>query len=140
MKDCIFCNIVEKKSDAEIVYEDEEVIALLDIKPFKPGHTLVIPKEHFETIYDIPEDVIAHLYKVVRKVAIAVKKAVNAEGINIIQSNERAGLQGIFHFHTHVIPRYFGDKLSRLGAVWESNVQAERKELTPVAEKIRRLI
>ena len=137
---CIFCRIVSKKADAEIVYEDEKVLALLDLKPFNPGHTLVVPKGHFETIYDIPEDMIAQLYKVVKKVAIAVKKATNAEGINIIQSNELAGNQGIFHFHTHVIPRYFGDKLSDLGPVWESSIQAERKELKDEAERIRRFI
>jgi len=140
MKDCIFCRIASKKADAEILYEDDKVLALLDMKPFNPGHALVIPREHFETIYDIPEDIIAHLYKIVKKIAIAVKKATNAEGINTIQSNELAGNQGIFHFHTHVIPRYFGDALSDLGPVWESTIQAERKELKDEAERIRRFI
>ena len=138
--ECIFCRIVSKKADAEILYEDEKVLALLDLKPFNPGHSLVVPKEHFETIYDIPEDIIAHLYKVVKKVAIAVKKAMGAEGINIIQSNELAGNQGIFHFHAHVIPRHFGDKLSDLGPVWESSIEAGREELKDGAERIKRFI
>ncbi len=140
MENCIFCRIADKKVDAEIIYEDEEVMALLDIKPFNPGHVLVVPRKHFETIYDIPEDIIAHLYKVVKKVAMALKQAVDAEGVNTIQSNELAGNQGIFHFHTHVIPRYFGDKLSELGPVWESSIEVEMKELEPVAERIRRFI
>jgi len=131
---------VKKKSKASIIYEDDKVLALLDIKPFKLGHTLVIPKVHWENIYDIPEDSISQLYKVVKKVAMALKKAVGADGISVIQSNERGGSQGIFHFHTHVIPRYHGDKLNKLGVVWESDIQAEKKKLEAVAEKIRRFV
>lgn len=137
MSDCIFCRIVRKEIESSIIYEDENVLALLDIKPFKTGHALVIPKEHFENIYDIPEDVIAQIYRIVKRIAVAVKKSIKPEGISIIQSNEVAGSQGIFHFHTHVIPRYFGDKINQVGVIWESNTMLTKKELEPVAEKIR---
>ena len=137
LTDCIFCKIVRREFPASIICEDDKVIAILDIKPFSPGHTLVIPKEHVENIYDIPEDTIAHLYKIVKKLAIAVKKGIKSEGISIIQSNEAAGSQGIFHFHTHIIPRYYGDKIHQVGVIWESGVTVEPEELNPFAEKIK---
>lgn len=140
LKSCIFCRIVERKEPAEILYEDEKVMALLDLKPFNPGHSLVIPKEHFENIYDIPEDVIAQLYRIVKRVAVALKKAMDSEGISIIQSNEAGGSQGIFHFHTHVIPRYFSDELSRLGPVWESAIEAEKDELRAVSKAVKKFM
>lgn len=140
LTDCIFCKIVRKEIEVSTIYEDDKVLAFLDIKPFSPGHILVIPKEHFENIYDISEDTIAHLYKIVKKMAMVVKRGVNAEGISVIQSNEIAGSQGIFHFHTHVIPRYFGDKINQVGVIWESNVVVDKKELNPVAEKIKNCI
>lgn len=133
--DCVFCRIASKKVDAEIIYEDEKVLALLDIKPFNPGHVLVIPRKHFENIFEIPEDVIAHLYEVVKKVAMALKKATDAEGVSIVQSNTVS--QGFFHFHTHVIPRYFDDGMP---IVWESDVIADRKELKTMADRIRKFV
>lgn len=132
---CIFCQIVEKKTEASILYEDELVMALLDIKPFNPGHALVIPKKHFENIFEIPEETIAHLYKIAKKVAIAVKKAVDAEGISIVQSNTVS--QGFAHFHTHVVPRYFDDGMP---IVWEGYSMVDGKELKPLAERIKRFI
>ena len=135
MQNCIFCKIVEKGIPASIVYEDDRVLAFLDIRPRNVGHTLVIPKSHAATIFDISEDDIANLYKVVQKISFAVKKAVNAEGINIIQSNIVS--QGVPHFHTHVLPRFFDDEMP---IVWESNNEAEQEELDEVAEKIRAVI
>lgn len=132
---CIFCQIVEKKADASIIYEDEKVMALLDIMPRNPGHTLVIPKVHRENIFEITEDEIGHLYRVVKKVAAAVKKAVNAEGISIVQSNKVS--QGFAHFHTHVVPRYFDDGMP---IVWEGDEKADKKELGKIAERIRRYL
>jgi histidine triad (HIT) family protein len=130
---------VEKEIGASIIYEDEEVLAFLDVKPLNIGHTLVISKKHFENIYDIPEDTISHLQKVVKKLAISVKKAMEADGITIIQNNETAGSQAIFHFHTHILPRYVGDKLNIVNSVWETNVLAGKEELEAAKEKIKNL-
>jgi len=138
LSDCIFCRIVRKEIESSTIYEDDKVLAILDVKPFKSGHTLIIPKGHFENIYDVPEDVIAQIYRIVKRVAIAIKKSIKPEGISIIQSNEVAGSQGIFHFHTHVIPRYFGDKINQVGVIWESNTMLTKKELDHVAENIRK--
>jgi histidine triad (HIT) family protein len=113
-ENCIFCKIVKKQAPASIIYEDQTVLAFLDLRPVNEGHTLVIPKSHYETIYDIPEDLIGKVHQKAKQIAIAVKKTVNAQGISIIQQNERAANQDIFHFHIHVIPRFEGQKLPRL--------------------------
>jgi histidine triad (HIT) family protein len=101
---CAFCDIAQKKAPASIVYEDEKVIAFMSIRPINIGHTLVVPKKHYENIYAIPEDEVAHLYRVVKKIAHAVQKAVNAEGIRIVQNNGEAAGQVVFHIHVHIIP------------------------------------
>jgi len=101
---CAFCNIAKKEAPASIVYEDEKVIAFMSIRPINIGHTLVVPKKHYENIYAIPEDEVAHLYTVVKKIAHAVQKAVNAEGIRIVQNNGEAAGQVVFHMHVHIIP------------------------------------
>jgi histidine triad (HIT) family protein len=133
---CQFCKIVRKEAPASYVYEDEHVAAFLDTRPLNEGHTLVIPKRHFETIYEVPDEEVAHLYKVVRRIALAVKKGVLAEGITISQHNERAAGQDIFHLHVHVIPRYEGQKLPRFEEIRET----PRERLDDVAQKIRRYL
>jgi histidine triad (HIT) family protein len=101
---CIFCKIVQKEAPASIIYEDEKVVAFLSIQPINVGHTLVVPKAHYENINDITEEEVSHLYKIVKKLAPAVKKAVDAEGIRIVQNNGEAAGQVIFHLHVHIIP------------------------------------
>jgi histidine triad (HIT) family protein len=101
---CTFCKIVRKEASASPVYEDDKVIAFLSIQPINIGHTLVVPKKHYENIYEMPEEEVAHLYKIVKKVAYAVKNAVSAEGIRIVQNNGEAAGQVIFHLHVHIIP------------------------------------
>jgi len=101
---CIFCKIVKKEAPASIAYEDEKVIAFMSVSPINIGHTLVIPKKHYENIYEIPEEEVAYLYKIVKKLSHAVQKAVNAEGIRLIQNNGATAGQVIFHLHVHIIP------------------------------------
>jgi histidine triad (HIT) family protein len=131
---CIFCKIARKQASASLVYEDEKVIAFLDTKPLNEGHTLVIPKEHYETIYEIPEEQIAYLHRIVKRTALAVKKATKADGISIFQQNGKAAGQEIFHLHVHVVPRYEGQKLPRFGEIPE----ASREKLNQVASNIRK--
>jgi histidine triad (HIT) family protein len=103
-EDCIFCSIIRKEAPANFVYEDDRVVAFLSNRPVNEGHTLVVPKKHYENIYDIPEEDIAYLFKIVKRVAHAVRDAMAAEGIRIVQNNGWAAGQVIFHFHVHVIP------------------------------------
>ncbi len=87
-----------------MVYEDEQVVAFLSNRPVNEGHTLVVPKKHYENIYKIPEEEAAYLFKIAKRVAHAVRDAVSAEGIRLVQNNGWAAGQVIFHIHVHVIP------------------------------------
>jgi histidine triad (HIT) family protein len=133
---CVFCKIVRKEAPASCVYEDDDVMAFLDIRPLNEGHTLVIPKKHYETIFEVPEEEVAYLYRIVKRVALAVKKGVNADGISITQHNGSAAGQDIFHVHVHVIPRYEGQKLPRFEEVQE----VSREKMDGVASKLRQYI
>lgn len=103
---CLFCGIVAGKIPAKKVYEDDHVIGFLDINPRNPGHTLVIPKKHFETILDMPEKEAGRLFESVQKVAVMVKNGTNSQGLSIGQSNGQAAGQVVRHVHVHVIPRF----------------------------------
>ena len=119
---------------ASLVYEDENVMAFLDIRPLNEGHTLIIPNAHYRSIFEIPQELLAYLHGITKRVAFAVKKATNADGISIIQQNGKAAGQDIFHLHVHVIPRYEGQKLPSFSAIAE----ADREKLSQTAAKIRK--
>ena len=108
-QECIFCKITKGEVPAVKVYEDNEVLAFMDIHPKHPGHTLVIPKDHIENIYGMPSETAARLMIVVQKIAVAVKNATDADGINISMNNESAAGQDVWHAHMHVIPRFNED-------------------------------
>jgi histidine triad (HIT) family protein len=130
---CIFCKIARKQVPASIIYEDETVMAFLDIQPLNEGHTLVIPKKHYVDIFDIPEDQLSKVYKVAKQVSAAIKKAANSDGISIIQQNGKAAGQDIFHFHVHAVPRFEGQKLPSFSTLKE----VERAKLNDTAKKIK---
>ena len=110
VEDCVFCKIVRKESFAYLVYEDEKVLAFLDNRPVSEGHTLVIPRAHYENLYTVPDDEVAYLFGIVKKVVLAVKAAVKADGIRIVQSNGSAAGQVVFHTHVHIISSYKNQK------------------------------
>lgn len=103
--DCLFCGIVSGKHGSFKVYEDDKVLAFLDIRPIHRGHTLVVPREHYENIHEIPDEVLAYVHMVAKRIAAAQQKAWSSPGIAIAQNNGRAAGQVIFHFHVHVIPK-----------------------------------
>jgi histidine triad (HIT) family protein len=107
--ECIFCKIIKGEIPSEKIYEDEHTFAFLDIHPINRGHTLVIPKEHHENIYETPPEVFANLMKSVQFLSGKVKSAVGAQGINIGINNEAAAGQLVFHLHAHIIPRWSDD-------------------------------
>jgi len=109
MEECLFCKIVAGEIPSQKVYEDSEHMAFLDINPRNPGHTLVIPKKHYQTVMEMPEREAGELFRVVKKIAVAVKRGMNADGVSIGQSNERAAGQVIPHVHFHVIPRFLSE-------------------------------
>lgn len=107
---CIFCGIAAGKKPSNKVYEDDKYIAFLDIFPFSRGHTLVCPKEHGETIWDMSEADIAGLFRVASKVSRAVVTAVGADGFRFVQNNGEAANQVVAHVHVHVIPVKMEDR------------------------------
>ena len=111
MSDCVFCKIIKGDIPAAKVYEDKNVLAFLDIAPVHPGHTLVIPKEHVETLHDIPDDVLKEVAVVTKRIADAIKRGVAADGISIGMSNGEAAGQVVPHAHLHIMPRRKNDGL-----------------------------
>ncbi len=135
MKECIFCKIAKGEIPCHKVYEDKEVIAFLDVLPAskKGGHTLVIPKKHYDTIEDVPEDLLDKIMKAAKKISVALLK--DADGVNIVQNNKKAAGQIIPHVHFHIIPRHNGDSI-RIEK-WESFKYADG-EAEKIAEILRK--
>ena len=106
---CLFCRIVEKKIPAEIVFENEEVLAFLDIQPIVKGHVLLIPKMHCEQLLDLPSASYEPLMAGAKRIATAQTRALGADGVNWMQNSGAAAGQEIFHFHIHLIPRMSED-------------------------------
>ena len=107
--DCIFCRIVDGDIPARVVYETDETLAFLDVNPLAPGHTLVIPKDHHETIEDLPGDLAASVFETLSEVVPAVEAAVEADASNVASNNGEAAGQEVPHVHGHVIPRFQND-------------------------------
>jgi len=109
MNDCIFCQIVAGKSPSWKVYENEHVYAFLDIHPASRYHTLVIPRKHYENIFDIPERELKEVMAVVRKLARLYREKLEIHHLQIVNSNGKEGQQDVFHIHFHIVPRNQGD-------------------------------
>ena len=111
----IFAKIIRGELPAEKIFENDKVLAFMDIMPRSPGHLLVIPKSSARNILDIDDENLCEVIKVVKKLAIASKKAMNATGVTIQQFSEADGGQEVFHLHFHIIPRYTGKPMNRPG-------------------------
>lgn len=110
-EDCIFCKIVSGDIPSFRLYEDEDTIAFMDINPANRGHALAIPKTHTPNLLESPDEALAVTVATAKKVARAVQKTVNPDGLNLVQANGPGAAQSVFHFHMHVIPRFTGDNL-----------------------------
>jgi histidine triad (HIT) family protein len=106
---CTFCDLIHGAGEASICYEDSDAVAFMDIQPVNAGHVLVVPRRHYEQIEDVPATLAAHLFAVASRLVPAVKKASDAEGINIIVNSGSAAGQDEPHYHIHVIPRCVDD-------------------------------
>jgi histidine triad (HIT) family protein len=132
MDDCVFCKIVKGEIPATKIYEDEIALAFLDIFPVSPGHTLVIPKEHYENFLAIPEETLRGVISASQKVAKAVVKGTGAEGFNFTQNNGKVAGQAVNHLHFHIIPRVEGDGLKH----WPHKDYTDGEE-QKISEKIK---
>ncbi len=109
MDNCIFCNIAKGNIPSYKLYEDDYTLAFLDAYPGGKGHTLIIPKTHYKDIFDTPDDIYHKIITVSIKMAKNLKKALNCEGVNLLQNSKPASGQTVFHIHVHLFPRWMGD-------------------------------
>lgn len=156
-KQCIFCQIISGKIQSKKVYDDEKVVALLDINPANPGHVLLLTKEHYSIMPQIPEDEIAHIFKIAKSLSNSMLRSIDAQGTNIIVANGVAAGQRAQHFMAHVIPRKENDGvnfvlpqkpmseqeiesvgnriISALGGAGESHEEEENQPLLKIFDK-----
>lgn len=109
--ECIFCKIIKNEIPSAKVVEDEKLVAFLDINPVNKGHALVVPKEHQETLLDIPENTLKEIMVAAKKIGKSMRKALKADGFNVSMNNFTAAGQEVMHAHIHIIPRFENDGL-----------------------------
>ena len=132
-ENCIFCKIANGEIPSSTVYEDERFRAILDLGPASKGHTLILPKDHFKDLTELPEEFAGGALCLAGKIGSAMKKELGAAGFNVVQNNGTEAGQTVFHFHVHIIPRYAGGPKM---VAWEPGVTVpeEREE---IAEKLK---
>lgn len=138
MNDCIFCKIINKKIPSAIIYEDEKTFVMLDIAPAtaKGGHTLVMPKKHYEFISEMPDDDIKAVSLTLKKLSKALLKF--GEGLNVLQNNKKIAGQYINHVHFHLIPRFSGDGITV--EKWVAHKYKDEREMDGIVKKIKSLL
>jgi len=132
--DCIFCKIIAGEIPAVKVLDDERVLAFMDINPSSRGHMLVVPKKHAENIFEVSESDLAAVTIAVKRCATAVKEALKAEGVTVLQLNGKASDQIVPHIHIHVMPRWENDGLSI--SSWEMK-PGDMEEIKGIARKVK---
>ena len=132
---CIFCEIIQGKKDGHFIYEDENHIGILDKYPIDTGHSLVMPREHFEKVTDMTAEKVGELFSKIPKIAKAVIETTKADAFSMAQNNGRAAKQIVPHVHIHIIPRY-----QSRGTIWTKREIAKENELKLLAERIRKSI
>ena len=131
---CIFCSIIAGRAPATVVYQDEHTLAFMDINPATSGHVLVVPRRHARDIFDVSEEDAQHVMRTVVRVARAIDRALEPDGVNLIQASRRAAFQSVYHFHMHIVPRWFGDGIA---PPWR-RVPGDPKALRETGARIRR--
>lgn len=141
MSDCEFCKIVSGEFKSSKIYEDDSILAFMDIQPVNEGHILIIPKKHVELIADLDDETSAKMFILTNKINKALRKSdLKLEGINYFLADGESGGQEVFHTHLHIYPRFDGDGF---GMVYNENyrkVLPKRAELDLIAEKVKNLL
>ena len=132
MSDCIFCKIVKGEIPASKVYENDTVVAFLDIAPVNIGHSLIIPKGHYKNIYETPEEIMTEMMKVAKILSKSIKEGLSADGINVTMNNDPAAGQIVMHSHIHIIPRLASDGFG----MWHGQRPYKEGEREEVVKKI----
>lgn len=131
-ENCIFCKIANGEIPSKTLYEDDLFRVILDLGPATKGHALIVPKEHFANLYELPDETAAQAMILAKKMAALMKDRLGCDGLNVIQNNGETAGQTVFHFHMHLIPRYEDDS-QKIG--WEPGKPKEEE-----LEEIRKLI
>ena len=131
--ECIFCRIINNHLPADIVYQNQTWLAFMDIKPVNLGHVLLVPKDHFRNLFDLPDDLLSQAGPLIKRLALAVKEATEADGVNIGWNNEAAAGQLVFHAHIHIMPRFSNDGHKH----WQGKTNLEPADFKTMAEKIK---
>jgi histidine triad (HIT) family protein len=132
-EDCIFCKIAAGEVPSEIVQEDDETVAFMDLNPWTRGHALVIPRNHYRNLYEIADEDLAASAAAAKRLAERMRDRLGCDGVNVLNACEPAAWQTVFHFHWHVIPRYEDDPLQLPTRPQE----ADKEDLAQVAEELR---
>ena len=133
-QDCIFCKIISGEIPSAVIYENSKFKVIMDIAPANKGHVLILPKEHYDNIYDIDTATAGELFELAVMTARALKSVLDCDGMNILQNNGTVAGQTVFHFHMHIIPRYEGDTVN-IG--WKE-LSYEDGEMEQLREAIRK--
>jgi histidine triad (HIT) family protein len=133
---CVFCHIANGAERAHVVFEDEASIAFLDARPLFPGHTLLIPRRHIETLADLPDDETGRFFTNAKLLSVAVERAMEAEGTFVALNNKVS--QSVLHLHVHIVPRRKGDGLR--GFFWPRTKYKSEEEMAAIAEQIRTVV
>ena len=133
-EDCIFCKIANGEIPSITIFENNEFRVFFDINPASMGHCLIVPKQHYNDIFDMDAETGGKLFSLATAIARALKKELNCEGLNVVQNNGSIAGQTVFHFHLHLIPRYSGDTVN-IG--WQPG-EADTEMLGQLAKKIRK--
>jgi len=133
---CIFCRIVAGDAPARVVAETEDAVAFLDANPLSPGHTLVIPRDHHETLGDLPADEGQAVFSLLHRLVPVVERAVDADATTVAFNNGRAAGQEVHHVHGHVVPRFEDDGLGPIHGLFDSRPRIDRTEMDEIGERI----
>ncbi len=113
MDNCIFCKILNKEIPSTLIFEDETISIIMDAFPESKGHCLIITKQHYKDLFEVPKETLNHIIQTSQKLAKAVKKSLNTDGIKMAQFNGKSAGQTVFHYHMHIIPAYSGVSFKR---------------------------
>ncbi len=129
---CIFCKIANGEIPSKTIYEDEDFRVILDLEPAAKGHSLILPKNHYRNLLELPDETAANAIVLAKKLAIQMKDKLKCDGLNVVQNNEEVAGQTVFHFHMHLIPRYKDDNQK---IDWEKS-KPSQEELEAIKNEI----
>lgn len=139
MKDnnCIFCKLANGEIPTNTLYEDEMFRVIFDLSPASKGHAIILPKEHYRNLFELPEEVAAKVMVVAKKLAIVMTEMFEADGFNLVQNNNECAGQTVFHFHLHLIPRYENDDVNKFWTPGEADAEELKKWSAQIQEALK---